>query len=300
MKSKYHRLSRLNQIVLAVAATGALMSSAHATTYTWANAGTVGVNYGPDPWNTPAHNATNWDSNGVPSNDGTADVVFSLSHNGWPNYAVNPYTLTPSTHNWAIDGITFINSGNSGDWGATYLYGPGGYNSTTDSLSIGAGGITNNQLSSPEIGIPIIATASQPWNINNMAANFTGGLTIKGNLTINNGVTISKNVAITGPSTAPTGWFSGGGWYLPTVVGFYNGTTTTVGTGAFALTGGGFLFSGVSQYGRLGTNPLAWTMDASIRKDTSLSFQDTASSQQDTAAWLVLVMAMDLQTQAPP
>ncbi len=277
MKSKHNRLSRLNQIALAVVATGALMSSAYATTYTWANAGVVGTNYNPDAWNTPAHNATNWDTNGVPSNDGTADVVFSLSHNGWPNYSPNPASLSPSTHNWSIDGITFINSGNSGDWGATYLYGPGGYGSSTDSLSIGAGGITNNQLSSPEIGIPIIATASQPWNINNMAANFTGGLTIKGNLTINNGVTISKNVAITGPSTAPTGWFSGGGWYLPTVVGFYNGTTTTVGTGAFALTGGGFLFSGVSQYGRLGTNPLAWTMDASIRKDTSLSFQDTAS-----------------------
>jgi len=277
MKSKYNRLSRLSQIVLAVATTGALMSSAYATTYTWANAGVVGTNYNPDAWNTPAHNATNWDTNGVPSNDGTADVVFSLSHNGWPNYTVNPTSLTPSTHNWSIDGITFINSGNSADWGATYLYGPGGYGSSTDSLSIGAGGITNNQLSSPEIGIPIIATASQPWNINNMAGNFTGGLTIKGNLTINNGVIISKNVATTGPSTAPTSWFSGGGWYLPTVVGFYNGTTTTVGTGAFTLTGGGFLFSGVSQYGRLGTNPLAWTMDASIRKDTSLSFQDTTS-----------------------
>jgi len=259
-------------LALAVASAGALMSSAYATTYTWTEAGTVGVNYSGGNWSA----ASKW-NNGTPSNDGTADLVFSLSHNGWPNYTVNPASLTPSTHNWSIDGITFINSGNSADWGAPYIYGPGGYNSTADSLSIGASGITNNQLSSPEIGVPIIATASQAWNINNMAGNFTGGLTIKGNLTLNNGVTISKNVATTGPSTAPTAWFSGGGWYLPTVVGFYNGSTTTVGTGAFALTGGGFLFSGVSQYGRLGSNPLAITMNPSYRLDTSLSFQDTTS-----------------------
>ncbi len=234
---------RLYQIAIAMSTTGALMSTAHATTYTWVNAGVVGTNYGGGSWNdTTANNTANWDTNGVPSNDGTADVVLSLSHNGWPMYAVNPASLTGNPTNWSINSLNYINSGTQADWGAPYIYGPSGYNDTRYSLSIGAGGINQNMLSSPEIGVPIIATASQPWNINNMAGNYTGGLTVKGNLTINNGVLITKNNG-TSTTTPPTAWFSGG--VVPSQVAFYNGTTTTVGTGAFALTGGGFLFSGV-------------------------------------------------------
>ena len=275
MKSKHNRLLRLYHIAIAMSTTGALMSTAHATTYTWVNAGVVGTNYGGGSWNdTTANNTANWDTNGVPSNDGTADVVFSLSHNGWPMYAVNPASLTGNPTNWSINSLNYINSGTQADWGAPYIYGPSGYNDTRYSLSIGAGGINQNMLSSPEIGVPIIATASQPWNINNMAGNYTGGLTVKGNLTINNGVLITKNNG-TSTTTPPTAWFSGG--VVPSQVAFYNGTTTTVGTGAFALTGGGFLFSGVSQYGRLGTNPLTVTMNPSVRNDTSLAFQDSAS-----------------------
>ncbi len=277
MKSKYNRLSRLNQIMLAVAATGALMSSVHATTYTWINVGPPSATYGGDSWNNVANNATNW-SPGVPSNDGTADVVFTQAHQGWPAYTVNPSTLSPSSNNWSINSWTFNNAGTQTDWGNTYVWALNG--STT--LSIGAGGITQNSMSSPYVGVPIIATASQTWAINNFSGNYTGGLYLSGNLTINNGVVITKanNSVANTLAPIPTGgnaWWNGA-LHLPTQVIFDGGVTTVVGSGAFGLTGGGFSFSHAAGYGNLGPNALQVTMDPAIRVDLNLSFNDNVSA----------------------
>jgi len=56
------------------------------------------------------------------------------------------------------------------------------------------------------------------------------------------------------------------------------GATTTIGSGAFALTGGGFQFNNASQYGRLGSNALTVTMDPAIRDDLFLAFCDSISA----------------------
>ena len=64
---------------------------------------------------------------------------------------------------------------------------------------------------------------------------------------------------------------------LPTQVVFDNtgAITTTNGSGAFVLAGGGFTFDGVSQYGRLGSNALTISDAQNARKN--LTFNDTAS-----------------------
>jgi len=221
MKTKYNRLSKLTQIVLAVATTGALMSSAYATTYTWtAVDGTPpGTNYGGGNWS----DATVWDA-GVPSNDGTADVVLTMAHGGWPSYIVNPAALTPSSNNWAIHSWTFINGGVQSDWGNSYVWAA----TTGVTLSIGAGGITQNQMSSPYVGVPIIATASQPWNINNFSGNYTGGIYFSGNLTINDTVVITKNNNSVANNVVPPVPAGGNSWWLnatdlPTAVIFDGG-----------------------------------------------------------------------------
>jgi len=254
----------LRGLVLALAA----ISSLHATTNTWTQVGAPGTDYGGGNWSVSA----NWDSNGVPTNDGTADLVFIMAHAGWPSYTVDPGNLVPSSTNWSIHSLTFINSGTQADWGNSYFWG----SDSTRTLTIGAGGITQNQLSSPYIGVPVIATASQAWNINNFAGNYTGGIELGGNLTLNNGVTITKNTGTTTISTPPTSWFDAS-WGLPTDIIFDStgATTTTNGTGAFALAGGGFQFNGVAQYGRLGTNALTITDAQNERK--FLNFNDSAS-----------------------
>ena len=267
MKSKYNRLSNLKQIVLAVAATGALISSAPATTYTWTDVTGNGGNWS---------NSAMWDSNGVPANDGTGDVVFTMAHVGWPSYYVNPGALASPSNNWSINSWTFVNNGIQSDWGNTYVWGA----NSAVTLSIGAGGINQNQFSTPQIGVNVIATATQAWNINNFSGNYTGGIELGGNLTLNAGVVITKNSNSTANTVAPvpTGgnsWWDGA-LYLPTQVTFDNGTTTALDSNAaFVLAGGGFTFDGVSQYGRLGPNTLTVTDAQDAIKN--LTFNDTNS-----------------------
>lgn len=264
MKPTITILKSLRGLALALAA----ISSLHATTNTWTQVGAPGTDYGGGNWSVSA----NWDSNGVPTNDATADLVFIMAHAGWPSYTVDPGNLTPSSTNWSIHSLTFVNSGTQADWGNSYFWG----SDTSRTLTIGAGGITQNQLTTPYIGIPVIATTSQTWNINNFSANYTGGIELGGGLTLNNGVTITKNTGTATISTPPTAWFDAA-WGLPTQITFDNtgATTTTVGTGAFLLAGGGFTFNGVAQYGRLGTNTLTISDSQNARKN--LTFNDNAS-----------------------
>ena len=77
-KTTFMSPSTFRALALATAATCALMSSAHATAYKWTYVGTAAT----QTWST----ATNWDTNGVPVNDGTADVTFT-------DYASNGYQM---------------------------------------------------------------------------------------------------------------------------------------------------------------------------------------------------------------
>ncbi len=246
----------------------ASISSLYATTSTWTQVDTSppGGYYGGGNWSDP----TKWDAYGVPSNNGTADVVFLMAKAGWPSYTLDPGNLSPSSTNWSINSLTFVNSGTQSDWGNSYFFG----SDASRTLTIGAGGITQNQLSTPSVGVPVIAAASQAWNINNFSGNYTGGLAFTSNLTLNDGVLITKNTGTATISTPPTGWFDAA-WGLPTAIIFNGGTTTTIGSGAFSLAGGGFQFVGASQYGRLGTNTLTVSEAQNARK--FLNFNDSAS-----------------------
>ena len=253
MKTNVLSSPSLYAMVLAVATTGALMFPAHATTYTWTDVSAANKN-----WST----AANWNGNGVPVNNGTADVAFNdINVNG--NFQrVDPQNITPASNNWSINSLTFVNSGTGTS--ARVITGV----DANATLSIGAGGITQNDNTSPCITVPLIVSASQTWNINNWNSNSTGGLYFGGdgwggiaasggNITLNNGVTVTKSGA--NPCYN---------------VDFFRGTTTTIGTGAFIEDGGYFVFHGAGQFGRLGTNAVSVTENSKTRG--GFSFVDAA------------------------
>jgi len=248
MKSKYYRLFCLNRIALAVFTAGALMSLASATTYTW-----TGYN---GNWSDPS----NWDSNGVPSNDGTADVVASTPGGQWAT--VNPGSLASPSTNWSIHSLTSSAIDEGLQFNAV----------GSSSLSIGAGGISVLNGNQVYYDLALIATASQPWYVGDDGSGNGYPLYIgwpSGNplygadpsgsssvVTLNDGVNVTK---------------TGNGSLI-----FLAGITTTVGSGHFTLEGGTITLNGTDQYGSLGTNPLGVTANPSSQRPL-LYFVDTAS-----------------------
>ena len=245
MKPNALSLSSFCALVLAVASTGALVSSAYATTYTWINTSATSQN-----WST----ATNWSSSAVPVNNDTADITINDTAVQTWNLVVDPQNSSNPSNNWAVNSITFNNNGT----GNSQRQITGATNAT---LTLGAGGIAQNEASSPSLAVPLIASATQKWNINNWNSNNTGGLYINGNITLNNGVMITKGSSVATAGAAKDLWF-------------YSGSTTTVGTGAFMLDGGYIEFSGAGQFGRLGTNTLTVSSNPLYR--TGLSFIDSS------------------------
>ena len=237
MRPKYNRVLLLSKIVLAVVTTGALATSAHATPFTWT--GTTGN------WS----DSTKWDV-GVPTNDGKADLTLKNTATTY-TATVNPLLLSPSTNNWWVNSLTFASTGiSSNQWNVI----AGATNAT---LMLDAGGITQNENTSITLTVPIIAAASQAWNVNNQRSNDKQqGLDIGGNLTLNDGVIVNKS---------RSGAIRGDLW-------FNSGTTATNGSGAFSLSADTIGFSNANQVGRLGTNAL--TVDNStINLKTSLDFR---------------------------
>jgi len=158
---------------LTVAATGALISSAHAAAFTWN--GTASAN-----WSA----TTPWSTGVVPANDGTADITFTGLATAI-NSTVNPAALTPSTNNWSVHSLTFPSGG----------AGSGSYNflpATSATLTIGAGGITQSENTGEGFAIPLIMSANQTWNLNN-AGGSNQSLVISNNLTLNNNVNVTIN-----------------------------------------------------------------------------------------------------------
>jgi len=160
MKSKYNRLSRLNQIVLAVAATGALMSSAYATTtYTWTSATTNGL------WSASG----NWDSNGIPASDVANSAV-----------AINPGAVTLTSKvdaGWNSSNTNSINSLTFSSGTITLANNVAGTN-----LTLGSGGFINNSGNAAVInfrnavGGTLTTSGSQTWTLNGKAFTFSGNI----------------------------------------------------------------------------------------------------------------------------
>jgi len=226
-------------LVLALAASGALMSSANATTYTWINTSSANKN-----WST----AANWSSSAVPVNNGTADISINDTASQYWKVLADPQNLSGAPTNWAVNSVTFNNTGN----GTYHRYLSVNTGAT---LSIGAGGITQNDNADPSISGSVICTATQTWNLNNWNTNNTGGIDIGDqaacNITLNDGVTVTKS----GTSSSYN-------------VEFYAGTTTAtsgMGGGKFAEDGGYFNFHGAGQFGRLGPNPVSVTENSKTR-----------------------------------
>ena len=218
---------------------GLLVSAAHAAPYTWNS--TTGN------WSDSA----NWAGAVTPDNDGTADLTFSDAAVAYVA-TVNPAALVPSTNDWSINSLTFAENG----LGSVFNDITGAPNAT---LTLGAGGITQNDNASPQMKVSIIAAESQTWSINNWRTNSTAGLQINNNLTLNDGVMVTKTGTVAGKGDL---WFN-------------SGTTTTVGTGAFTLKAHAIYFLNTDQYGRLGTNAL--TVDSTSNFRMTLQFNASAS-----------------------
>ncbi|MDP3849271.1 MAG: autotransporter-associated beta strand repeat-containing protein [Luteolibacter sp.] len=240
MKPSFNRLSRLSQITLAAAT----ITSAQATLYTWT--GAAGGNWS---------DSAKWDTNGIPVNDGTADVAFNPT--GAPNITETINSAWGASGSGSINSLRFLGGTNnlSGTTGQTLTLGAGGLiNTSTKTVTF------NNNLSL-DLG------ATQTWTLTNHV-NFNGQLKLKDNVQ----TTFATAVASQGLSLGSGGslTLNNGSVAIMDGIGtlaFNGGTTTTVGTGAFKFNRGVINLNAQDQYGRLGTNALTVLNNFTTRID---------------------------------
>src|SRR5262249_33887987 len=141
-----------------------------AATWTWTGGS------GNDHWtNTP-----NWNPVSAVANNGTADVVFA-----------GTTRLTPDMNaNWNVSSVTFNNTAGAFTLGS----------STGSTLTIGAGGITDNSANQQTINHPIVLSAPQSWSVTTGRLSDFGAINNGGNtLTLNTqGNTISLSGSVSG------------------------------------------------------------------------------------------------------
>jgi autotransporter-associated beta strand protein len=133
----------VTRIGCAVAAVSCLFV-ASANAQTWDGGGAAG---GPNIWTAPV----NWNPDGVPANNGTANLIMAGVFD----------VLNAVDVNFDINSLTFNNTA-----GAFNIASPG------PTLTIRGGGITNQDAQTQTINAPLVLGATQTWN----AA--SGGLTI--------------------------------------------------------------------------------------------------------------------------
>jgi hypothetical protein len=123
-----------------------LIASSNAYAQTWDGGGTD------DFWTT----VNNWSPNGVPANNGTANLVFD-----------GVTRLAPKVNiNWSVNSVTFAPFA-----GAFDIQGSG-----LSVLTIGAGGITNTDTGGQRISVPVNFSANSSINAT------AGGVTLAGNI----------------------------------------------------------------------------------------------------------------------
>lgn len=223
--------------ITALVVTFGSISALHAAPVTWTDT-TTGTHLWSD--------GTNW-SPGSPAVSGD-DLTFN---------ALTAGVVVESTvdSDWAtagsVNGITFNADSTSGHY--TINQGAG-----VTSLTIGAGGITNNRTGSGLVTFTgnLVAGADQQWNT--AAGSWNNGRTyINGNLASTAGVEITVNAASNG------------------AVFFQSGNSDDF-NGSFKVIGGGVRLLGNSQLGRLGSTSL--TM--SSVSNTTLSFDSLTGVNQ--------------------
>ncbi len=222
-------MNRMNQSTLrSFAAFVCLLAGFHtasATTHTWTN---VFVNNATYNWS----GTTNWDSAGVPANDGTADVVFSnnlaAADFGYTVTVDAPWAGTTG----AVRSLTFL-AGNKENSNNTLVPGVG-----VQALSIGEGGVmmdTNRVRSGRNFNINLHLAASQKWFIEMKDYAFDNRI-----LTINKDLSSPPDVT----------WTLGG----RTRTHFAAGSSTNF-LGQVILNGYA-MFAATNQYTRFGVNPV--------------------------------------------
>ncbi|MFH1496376.1 MAG: autotransporter-associated beta strand repeat-containing protein [Verrucomicrobiota bacterium] len=175
-------------------------SSLPAATFTW-----DGGHGGQSRWT----DNNNWNPNGAPANDGTADLIFA-----------GTVRLTPETNgDWSINSITFSSTA-----GAFTLIGE---NVTLQGTSV-THAIRNDDDQTQTINHALITAANQSW------AALAGDLAINGNVTNNHALTLTGPANTTiGGIVAGTGSLIKSGAGTLTLSGantYSGGTTVSAGT----------------------------------------------------------------------
>jgi autotransporter-associated beta strand protein len=201
---------------LAALAVGPLAPSALAANYFW---------IGEDPASASWSSALNWNGNGVPPNDGTADVIFSGAHLP-PPPQLDP-TLIVSRSIRALffnDGLPHVLSGAA--------------------LTIGDGGITKVPFQFSEISNPISLGADQSW-------------TLAGSFLVSNSISLGARTLTVAPSTSLyTIEISGGISGTGSVVKSGSGSITLSGSNTYSggtTIGAGTLIAGANNVIPAGT-----------------------------------------------
>ena len=150
------RLARLplgshrRALCLTVAAAAALGSPlAVVAGETWDGGSTTSSNWS---------DAANWNPNGVPPNNGTANIVYSGTSDSNPNVNV-PWSIE-SLRFGPLAGLTFTSGGQT--------------------LTIGSGGVTNDSPLNENVANPIVLAGNLPFTSNNLGTNFTGAVNTNG------------------------------------------------------------------------------------------------------------------------
>jgi fibronectin-binding autotransporter adhesin len=192
-----------------------LLAPSYAATFTWDGGGADVL------WNT----AGNWNPDGAPPDNGTADIVMAGSVR-----LIN--SVNAADGNWNILSLSFATGAGN--------FVVGGSNS----LTIGSGGITNNDNSTQQVSNDVVIAASQVWATNgggNLsvvgAVNNNGNLltvnAASGNISIDDAISGAGGLVKNGPDALN---FSGG-------INSYTGTTT-VNEGTLSIFNDGLAFAG--------------------------------------------------------
>src|ERR1700690_105514 len=194
---------RLPSGLILIAGLAALVAATPAFAATW----TWNGSQGNDHWtNTP-----NWTPAGGVANNGTADIIFG-----------GTTRLTPDMNaNWSVNSVAFNNTAGAFTLGS----------STNSTLTIGAGGITDNSVADQIINHPVAPSAPQTWNV-------TAGFLRDFGAVDNGGNTLTFNTQ--GNSGYLSGSISGSGGLIKTGSGqlsFDSGPANTY-TGTTQVNGG--------------------------------------------------------------
>ena len=204
-------------VAASVASAATVKPAFVAGTYTWTGL-SAATPLTPDPSWTTAGNWSNGTSAVVPPNNGSSTI----------EYTINPVVAaaTNVNVNYSIAGLVF--QGLTGTVGATDTPSYNITGSSGVSLTIGAGGITDNSANPQAISLPVVLSAAQTWNVSTAASALTVNGVVSGSNALNKSgpgtLTLSGTNTYTGGTNVTAG----------TLVELNNGNALSTGTVAIS------------------------------------------------------------------